>query len=170
MGFLDVKKELQKLDNKELIRHISELYKKFPAVKEYFDFFISMDEEELLERYKPKVREGLYPKRGFKLQLSISRKAINDFKKLGTSAESIAHLMLYYVQCGVEFTNEYGDIDEAFYSSMENAYATAIELISKESLPDNFKDEAKKIVEETKHIGWGFHDYLADVYYSHYSE
>ena len=26
--------------------------------------------------------------------------------------------MLFYVECGIEFTNMYGDINEAFYYSM----------------------------------------------------
>lgn len=170
MGFLEVKKELQKLDSKDLIKHISELYKKFPAVKEYFDFFISTNEEELLEKYKSKVREGIFPKRGYEPKLSISRKAINDFKKLGTTSGSLADLMLYYVQCGVEFTNDFGDIDEPFYTSMENTYAKALELMSKESLLDNLNERAKKIVDESTETGWGFNDYLADVYYSYYSD
>jgi len=63
MGFLEVKKELQKLDSKDLIKHISELYKKFPAVKEYFDFFISTNEEELLEKYGSSNISGDYLRR-----------------------------------------------------------------------------------------------------------
>lgn len=100
--------------------------------------------------------------------MSISRKTINDFKKLGTSKESIADLLLYYVECGVELTNEFGDIDENFYTSIENAYRTSLELMDKEGVLSKFKDRASEIVEETKNIGWGFHDYLADVYYEHF--
>jgi len=33
---------------------------------------------------------------------------------------------------------------------------------------DQFKDRALEIVNETENIGWGFHDYLGDVYYEHY--
>jgi hypothetical protein len=74
MGFREVKSELKKLDRDELIRHISELYKKFKPVKEYFDFYVSLDEDEVLMRYKDKVKEGFYPKRGYELKLSISRR------------------------------------------------------------------------------------------------
>lgn len=170
MGFLEVKKELQRLDNKDLIKHIGELYKKFPAVKEYFEFFVSTDEAELLERYKSKVYEGFFPNRGYQLKLSVSRKAMNDFKKLGASQEANIRLMLFFVQCGVDFTNSYGDISESFYTSMENMYAKAVELIKKESLLSIFQQQAKKIVDDTSHIGWGFHDYLSDVYYEHYPD
>jgi len=168
MGLREVKIELNKLDKSELINHISELYKKYKPVKEYFDFFINPDEEKLLKQYKEMVTEGFFPKRGYQLKLSISRKAINDFKKFETSPVSVADLLLHYVEKGVEFTNAYGDIDENFYTSLENTYSTALELISKNGLLDKFKSRAFKIVNDTKDIGWGFHDYLGDQFYSHY--
>lgn len=169
MGFLEVKRELQKLDSKDLIKHISELYKKFPEVREYFEFYIATNEDELLEKYKTKVREGFFPKRGYDLKLSISRKAIQDFKKLGASSVSVAELMLYYVQCGVEYTNEFGDIDEPFYISMENTYAKALELMSKENLLGYLKEVARKILDDSAETGWGFNDSIGDLYYDYYS-
>ncbi len=168
MGLREVKTELNKLDKEDLVKHISELYKKYKPVKEYFDFYVNPDEKRLLEQYKEKVTEGFFPKRGYKLKLSISRKAINDFKKLGTSAESLADLLLHFVENGVEFTNEYGDIDENFYTSIENTYSNALDLIDKNGLLDKFEERANKIVVNTENIGWGFHDYLGDVYYQHY--
>ncbi|MEM6737343.1 MAG: DUF6155 family protein [Bacteroidota bacterium] len=106
-----------------MLKHISELYKKFKSVKEYFDFYVDPDEKKLIEQYKEKVTEGFFPKRGYQLKLSISRKAIKAFKKLGTSAESLADLLLHFVENGVQFTNEYRDIDENFYTSIENTYS-----------------------------------------------
>jgi hypothetical protein len=168
MGLREVKTELNKLDKADLIKHISELYKKYQPVRAYFDFYVNPDEEKLLEEYKDKVREGFYPRRGFALNLSISRKAINDFKKLATSKESLVILLLYYVECGVEFTNEFGDIDENFYSSIENAFVKALDISAKERTLEKFKGCAYKIVEDTRDIGWGFHDYLGDVYSEYY--
>ena len=151
-----------------MIKHISELYKKYKPVKEYFDFNTNPDEKKILEQYKEKVTEGFFPKRGYSFELSISRKAINDFKKLGTSKESVADLLFHFVENGVELTNTYGDIDEKFYTSLENTYRNALELIDKNGLIDRFKDRALKIVNDTENIGWGFHDYLGDVYYQYY--
>lgn len=168
MGLREVKSELNKLDKKELIKHISELYKKYKPIKEYFDFYVNPDEKKLLEQYKEKVTEGFFPKRGYQFKLSISRKAINDFKKLGTSVESVADLLLHFVESGVELTNQYGDIDENFYMSLENTYSNALDLIDRNGLLDKFEDRANKIVVDTENIGWGFHDYLGGVYYQHY--
>ena len=121
-----------------------------------------------LRLWKEKVREGFFPKKGYDLKLADSRKAINDFKKLGVSTESLADLLLYFVENGVELTNAYGDIDEAFYSSMENTYTRALDLMYKNLILDKFQDRANMIVEDTINIGWGFHDNLADTYYQYY--
>ena len=170
MGLRELKSELKKQDKETLIKHISELYKKYIPVKEYFDFYINPNENELLEKHKEKVREGFYPKRGWNLKLSIARKAINEFKKFGPSQENLADLLLYYVECGVEFTNDYGDIDENFYTSIENTYVSALELMEKESILEKFKDRSEKIVNDISDIGWGFHDYLGNVFYEFYAE
>jgi hypothetical protein len=70
------------------------------------------------------------------------------------------------VEQGVDYTNEYGDIDERFYSSIESSFESAMELIKKERLYQEFQARCLKIVEKTDGIGWGFHDCLGDLYYS----
>ncbi len=168
MGLKEVKSELNKLDKDALIKHISELYKKFKPVKEYLDFYINPDEKKLLEKYKDKVTQGFFPKRGDNIKLSISRKAINDFKKLGVSQEYLADLLLHFVECGVELTNTYGDINENFYTSVGNTYDKALQIIDNNGLLEKFKARALKIINDTENVGWGFHDYLVDLYYDHY--
>jgi len=168
MGLREIKASLNKLEKEDLIKHISELYIKYKPVKEYFDFYVNPDEKKILKQYKEKVAEGFFPKRGYQLKLSVSRKAINDFKKLGASAKSVADLLLHYVENGVEFTKTYGDIDENFYTSIENTYSNALDLIGRNGLLNKFEKRAYKIVTDTKGIGWGFHDTLGDLYYKHY--
>ncbi len=169
MGLRELKTKLNSLEKEVLIKHISELYKKHKPVREYFDFYLNPDEYEMTKQYKQKVRSGFYPKHGDKLSLSVSRKAINDFKKLRVSKESIIDLLLYYVECGVELTNEFGDINENFYTSVENTYKKSLELMSKEKMLNNFKDRAFNIVIATEEKGWGFHDFLKETYYEYYN-
>lgn len=168
MGLKEVKSELSRLDKATLIKHISELYKKYKPVKEYFDFYVNPDENKILNLYKEKVTEGFFPKKGYQLKLSISRKAINDFRKLGTSDESVADLLLHFVENGVEFTNLYGDVNESFYVSIENTYSSALEIIEKNGLFENFNTRAHKIVTDAADTGWGFHECLTDLYYQYY--
>ncbi|MET4083858.1 hypothetical protein ABIB40_003831 [Pedobacter sp. UYP30] len=113
--------------------------------------------------------EAFYPKRGYDFKLSDGKKAISDFKKLGPSSILIVDLMLFYVETGVKFTNEYGDISESFYSVLEATYGAALKLMRKENLLMEFKDRAEEIVHDTRNIGWSFHYYLSHVYSSFFS-
>ena len=170
MGLTDLKKELKKLDKKKLIDLITDLYKKNKSVKEFLDFYTSPNEKELFNKYRDKVFEAFYPKRGFGLKLTDGKKAISEFKKFEPSTKLIADLMLFYVETGVDFTNDFGDIDENFYSSLEKIYVEALTLMRNNDLLEKFANRAGKIIEETSGIGWGFHDYLADVYFDFYPD
>jgi len=170
MGLTNIKKELKKLDKAKLVDLIADLYKKNKSVKEFFDFYVNPDESVLFDKYRDKVVEAFYPRRGYNYKLKDGKQAINDFKKLGPSSDLLADLMLFYVETGVKFTNEFGDIDEPFYSSMGSTYVAALRLMKKESLLEKFAERASKIVSDTNGIGWGFHDYLCDVYYTFYTD
>ncbi len=120
---------------------ISELYNKNKSVKEYLEFYIKPDEKAILKKYKLKVREAFYPKRGFGFKLASGKKAISEFRKLKPTSGSLIDLMLHYVECGVEFTNEFGYIYEI---------------------------QSQEILMETENIGWGFHDSLSYSFYEFY--
>ncbi len=64
--------------------------------------------------------------------------------------------------------DDFGDIVESFYSSLEKTYVQALTLMKKEDLLDKFAERASKNVKDTKDIGWGFHDYLEETYFDHY--
>lgn len=168
MNKRELKKELELFDKKKLIDLISDIYDKNNYVKEYLEYILSPNEKETLEIYKIKVKEAFYPKRGFGYKLANGKKAISDFRKLNPSAESIIDLLLCYVESGVKFTNDYGDIDEGFYSSIESVYHDAMKWIGKNELHDKFKDRTLDILEKTKNIGWGFHDTLTEIYIEFY--
>ncbi len=168
MGLIDVKKELKKLDKDKLIDLVADLYKRNKSVKEFLDFYVNPDERELFDKYRDKVFEAFFPKRGYSYKLKDGNQAISDFKKLGVSADLLADLMLFYVETGVEFTNDFGDIDDGFYLSMETTYDAALTLMKKENLLDKFADRTGKVVSDTSGIGWGFHDYLSDVHSEFY--
>lgn len=168
MGLSDIKKELNKLDKDKLIYLIADLYKKNKTVKEFFDFYVNPNEEALFTKYRNKVKEAFYPKHGFDYSLKDGKKAISEFKKLEPSNEWLADLMLFYVETGVQFTNDYGDINEAFYASLESTYLATLKLMQKEGLMEKFADRIAQVVKDTENIGWGFHHYLYSVYWDFY--
>jgi len=164
MSKRDLKKELSDFDKTKLIGLISELYDKNKSVREYLDYYLKPDEKEILKVYKVKVKEAFYPKRGFGFKLALGKKAITDFRKLKPSHESLIELMLYYVECGIEFTNEYGDINENYYLSLVRVFRDSMELINIHSLHDTFKYSALAILNDSANIGWGFPDALGGFY------
>lgn len=168
MSLIQLKKELKKLDKDKIIDLIADLYKKNKSVKEFLDFYIDPNETELFHKYRDKVFEAFYPKRGYSYSLKDGKQAITDFKKLDPSADLLADLMLFYVETGVQFTNDFGDINDSFYNSLRSVYNQGLTLMSKENLLEKFADRTEKVVDDTSNIGWGFHDYLGSVYAEFY--
>ncbi|SEP42455.1 DUF6155 family protein [Mucilaginibacter sp. AW1-7] len=163
-----LKNDLTKLDKKALIEILADLYKKNKQVKEYLDFYFKPDEDGLFEKYQAKVYETFYPKRGFGYNLKQGKQYISEFKKLEASAALLAALMLFYVQTGIQFTNDYGDIDETFYNSLSSTYASALKLLKKEDLLDQFEERAFQLLLDSKNIGWGLNDSLSYTFYNFY--
>ena len=166
----DLKKFLANLSEVELRGEITELFKLFPVVKEYYK--VKLDpagEKDIMEKYKKIIRDEFFPDRGFgKLRYSVMKKALDDFRKLSRSPENIAELMISHTEYGVEFTNEYGDIDERFYNNIEGMYEKALQFGFKENLDQQYQDRFRKIMEAGDGIGWGFSDGLCDLYDSFY--
>ena len=168
MGLNEIKKELKTFEKEKLINLIAELYKKNKSVKEFLDFYVNPNERKLFEKYRDIVFEAFYPKRGYALKLKVGKQAIIDFKKLEPSKKLLADLMLFYVETGVTFTNDFGDISEAFYNSLSSTFYNALTLMEKENVLLKFEERVGKIIDDTSDIGWGFHDYLVQVWIEFY--
>jgi hypothetical protein len=166
LSLAELKKRLSSKTNAELIEEIALLYKNFPNIKEYYQSALLGDDPAVLEKYKEIVRGEFFMRgnRFPKMRLSVARKAVTDFKKISSSTQNIADIMVTYVEAGVSCTNEFGDIDESFYSSMESMYETALKYILKEHLFVEFDDRLIDIVDDTRGMGWGFHDQLSYLY------
>jgi hypothetical protein len=169
MSKRELKQVLATFDNKKLIGLISELYDKNKSVKEYLDYYLKPDEREKLKVYKARIKEALFPHRGISYNLVSGKKTIADFRKIDPSAESLVDLMLYYVECGVEFTNNYGDINENYYVSLAKMYRDSLGLIDENSLHNIFKERAHNIVNLSENIAWGFSDAVLNLYLETFS-
>jgi hypothetical protein len=166
-----LKKYLKGRNQEELIADITDLFSRFDSVKEYYQLKLSdgKSEGQLVEKYKAAIYKQFFPARGIgNPKLSVARQVVSDYKKIAPSPEGLADLMIFYVESGVEFTNTYGDIDEPFYHSMESMYEQLLKHLSKHNLLELFEESCKEIVDDTKNIGWGFHDTLSDLYYQYF--
>jgi len=158
-------KYLSSLTEKELIQQIKILYDKFDIVKKYYDLELSEDSQEILEEFKSKIRKEYFPSRGFGSGRSgASRKVISEFKKISIHKKDVVELLLYRTEMMLEYTKEYGDIDEAFYNSLESSFIEACKLIKKESLNTQFRSYCQELISSSSSFGWGVYDSLKYAY------
>lgn len=166
----NLKKLLNSFSKEKLIKHIIELDKKYKPVQEYHQMFVNNDVSGAFDKAKKIIENEFFPARGLpKMRLSVARKAVSDAKKMGLPPETMADLMLFYVETGVQFTADFGDIDEPFYNSMECMYLKVLEYLDSTGLLPEFENRARFIVDKTVDMGWGFHDTLGDYFYQYYS-
>jgi hypothetical protein len=172
MSIKTLKQYLHQREKEELIDEIVHLSSKFKIVKDYYQEKTGADGNgKILEKYKSLVTHEFFPTRGHgKARLSIAKKAVADFKKISHSKTELINLMLHYVDMGVRFTNEYGDIDEGFYNSMEGMYDKALKLIIEEKMEQEFQPRCHMIVTNTNGMGWGFHDALAAMFHDAFEQ
>jgi len=161
-----LKQYLKSCSQEELALEITELFKKFPSVQDYYQIKLyPHEQEEIADKYKKIIKDEFFPVRGLgKLRLTVAKKAITDYKKICKTDAALIDIMLFYVEQGVKFANTYGDIEESFYLSMERVYQQAIDLIVKSNLRDTFKQHCQTIMRDTSETGWGFYDSLAEIY------
>ena len=172
----ELRKTLSELEKPELIDLLQQLYKLNADNKVFLMTRLyepgEVDFDALAEPYRKVIRQEFNPARGFPdMKLSVARKALNDFKKTTNTPMAVVDLLLFYVEQGVVCTNNYGDIDEAFYNSHISAYAEAAKRVREANDPElteHFRPRAQKIVRATSGIGWGFHDELSEIYYNEY--
>ncbi len=168
-----IKSRLVAFHKDDLIKVIYDLYRLNVDNKLFLNTRLGLgDVETLAQPYRKAIKQVFNPERGFpSLSLRAARKALNDFKKASGNSEAIADMMIYYVEQGVTCTLNYGDINEAFYNSLEGAFEDAIGLIKKtgsQELIETFRPRLKGIVAKSSGIGWGFHDFLSDTYMTQY--
>lgn len=167
MTITELKKELKKLEHSELSELISSLYKTNDKVKEIINvkFVGEKYQEELLESYKEKMYAEFFPKNMRTIPSFKSAKAmITEFKSVG-SFEMVLDLMLYYVECGNEFTNEFGDIDGPFYDRLCSIYGQFIDQLNFKGIEDlylKFKERIENLISSSSGIGWGYGDFIYD--------
>ena len=162
-----IKKATEGYKRDDCVQLILEIARLCPQARELLTLKFTENQNDILVKYKDKVRYEFFPPRGFgRLNLREAKKSISDFKKLCPDKIMVIDLMLFYVENCVEFTNDYGDIDERFYNSAESVYEQVVKEVNNAGMPiyEKFADRLEAVVNNTSGIGWGFHDCLRDIY------
>jgi hypothetical protein len=161
-----LKKHLTNQSQEQLIKQIIDLSSTFANVNDYYQQKINpQSKDEIILKYKATIEHEFFPKRGHgKLGLAAAKKAISEYKKTTDDIYGVIDLMLFYVEQGVKFINEYGDIKESFYYSGEAVYDDALKLMTKHHITEFYEVRCKQICRYSSHTGYGFGDSIKDIY------
>jgi len=160
----DLKKTLQKADEKELINIIRDLYRYSEDNRRYLlAMFIDTEETpKVMEEYREIIKNEFFPKKGYgELRYSVAEKAISDYSEASGDFAGKMELMLTYVENGVKYTKEYGDIDEEFYDKiyeMLEQFRALLKTPEGKPLYTGFKQILFKVRDDSEEIAWGFGD------------
>ena len=167
-SWIDVKRSIKHFEKTQLVELIGDLYQVSECNKEFFHTRFSLKEDNL-ESYKRIIQNAMHPSLEDKETLEVKRAedAIKRYSKAIDDDKGKTELMVFFVECGNNFTLNYGDIDEEFYDSLvcmyEKAIQNVLELPSIEQKA--FKKRLYKIMDSALGIGWGYHDGLRESYY-----
>ncbi|MFT5872493.1 MAG: hypothetical protein ACI8WT_001424 [Clostridium sp.] len=165
ISITELKKQLKQLHPEELMKLLVETYKISDKVKNLIKARLKGDigVDNLLRLCKEKIKNEFLPEKGFgKLRVSIVQKIILDFKSVSKDDKQIIDLILFSVEMGVEFINEYGDISENMVDYLFEAYDKVVNIINKKNRVDlfeHFKNRLEEAITNTKGVGcWGIED------------
>jgi len=168
-----LKKHLLSFTREQLVGTVLEMYDNMKPIKEYFEYYLNPNEEEMLKKYKAIIQKEFPLEWKYaepKLRFSVARKAIAEFKAFKPSPEMLADLMLTLPEVACEFTYNYGDMSEQFYDSAYNNFKAALVFMHKNNLLDDFKLRCADCVKWASVCGYGFADDMAEIFYQYYNE
>jgi hypothetical protein len=163
----DVKAVLSEFSHEQLLGTLQDVYKLNPATKSFFHsrFLGGAGGVEHLEAYKKRIRNAISTNHTRPLRLGEARKAVNEFKKASGQLEETLELMLYYVECGNDFTLAFGDITESFYNSLESMFNGIVQTLIKQkdaALAQAWLPKLEREYKRVSDFGWGYADYLSE--------
>lgn len=167
MTLTELKKQLKTLSQAELIGLLCNVYKDSKQAQALIDVALCGDvaEQTLLPTYKKQVHDAFW---GRQYSLKKARDAVLAFSRIAQNAENAAELMLYHVECGVDFTCEYGDIDAPFYESVESMFSNFVTTVNHMDTADYYQRNAERIlgiIRKADDCGWDFPYTLMALYH-----
>ncbi|PWU08074.1 MAG: hypothetical protein C5B50_30375 [Verrucomicrobia bacterium] len=166
-GWQSVRRQLEDWNKPALIALVKDLYDACADNRDFVQARFQAEENAgtALEKYRGKIVEQFYPARGFgKLKLAEARKAIRDYRKATGNLTGTIDLMLTYVENGTDFTREFGDINEAYYNSLDSVLHEMAQLLLSEGseLYPQFRERLQDLADRAEDIGWGYGDSVGD--------
>jgi len=171
MSKTTLKKHLLSLTKEQVIELVLGLYETSKPAKDYFEYLLVPDEKCQYDKYRANIIQEFYPNgKGAqpKTRFSVAKKAIADFRALSPSPELLGDLMLTLPEMACEFINQYGDINEQFYTSAATNFELALKFLQKNNLLEQFQLRCEQCVTYSEDCGYGFEDEMTKLYDEYY--
>lgn len=171
IAWKNIRQQLKEWDRSALMSLVKDLYDLLPENRDFIHARFQAEDMDgaALEKYRRRIIEQFFPKRGLdgELKLSEARKAIRDYLKATGNMTGIIELQLTYVESGTKYTVEFGDIDAPFYDSLESVGEEMRKNLMQQGAKvyEKFRERIKKLGTHAHRIGWGYGDYLGDLIY-----
>jgi hypothetical protein len=158
-----VRSLIKHLEPDELREVIVELSMLSPKNKQFLKLYLqssdAVDVESVVDEAKKKIHGHFYGRGIFpNVNLSAARKTVNEYSKiLKDYPGPVADLKLYYVEVGTALTNEFGDMDDRFYSSLVSMFKAFCKQVK--AHPACYKQLQGRIdalMSDCQDIGWGY--------------
>ena len=167
-SLIDVKRSIKGFKNAQLLELIGDLYRLSENNKEFFHARFSLSEDPL-KPYKRIIQDAMHPDMEDNENIDMGRAeaAIKRYSKARDDIKDETELMVFFVECGNNFTLSYGDIDDDFYDSVLRMYEKAIQNVTELPAEEQgvFKERLHVIMDSASGIGWGYYDGLCDLFY-----
>lgn len=166
----ELKQHITKMPVDEVFKLLIECFKASKEAKSLISVKLIGNKamKELWEASKEKIENEFFPARGFgKLQLSVARKAISDFKKISKDNRLTIDLMIFYIEMGVDFFDTYGGASDSLINSMCSMFESVIKMLNKEDRPELFLDyrvRLENLISRADDFGWGIQDAFDESY------
>ena len=123
----EVKPAVIDLNQKQLLKLVADLYRFSKENQTFFHARFGVGDDPL-SPYKKTIDECMYPDvyRNKPIEISKAKKAISSYSKAVGDPIGEIELMVFFVECGNNFTLNFGDIDEGFYDALNRMYRRAI--------------------------------------------
>ena len=166
LTWAQVKAVLDGRPEKEVRELLRDLYRLSEENREFVHARLLTDPAAITP-YLKTVEDGVYPDafRGKPVCLADARRAITNYRRATGDPVGTLELMMRYVECGTEFTVDFGGVDERFSSSLTTMFDHAVQMVR--ALPEPLRlphlKRLRHVVDRAGAVGWGYQDSISDI-------
>ncbi len=151
----------------ELLTLLGDLYKLSDDNRDFFHARFGLGDDPL-QAYKEIIEEAMYPDvmKDGPVQVARAKQAIARYEKAVGEPHGRMELMLFFIERGHAFSDQYGYGDESFFTALERMFARAAALLAtmEPGAIERLRPRLDSVVEEVNGIGWGHYDELLRIY------